>query len=180
MNLRYLLSVAAVLAAGCQTSESSVNTPRTPQPAAATMVNPGLARLTPTVHGGLSGAQLARVRLATARYHDVERAKADGYKDIHIVLPNMGRHFLRDSLLDERFEPERPELLVYSPVKGREVLVAVEYAVPLDLSATAPEGFEGDGDAWFADQTFKLWTLHAWVWRNNPDGIFNPTNKEVP
>lgn len=179
MTLRFLLPFTAALVA-CQTSDSTVTTPRSPAPAATVTHKPGLTRPAPPGKGELPAAQLARVRLATARYHDIERAKADGYKDIKVVLPNMGRHFLRDSLLDGRFDPERPELLVYAPVKGQEVLVAVEYAVPLDLSATAPEGFEGAGDAWFADPTFKLWTLHAWVWRNNPDGIFNPTNKEVP
>lgn len=178
MRLRYLLPVAAALA-GCETSDSTVTTPKVPVPVAIATDNPGHTHRTLTGGDGLPAAELARVRLATARYHDIKRAQADGYRDINVVLPNMGRHFLRDSLLDARFDPEHPELLVYSPVKGREVLVAVEYAVPLDLSATAPEGFEGDGDVWFADQTFKLWTLHAWVWRHNPDGIFNPTNKEV-
>ena len=179
MKPRHLLVVAAL--AGCQTSESTVTTPpKAPERAATAAVSPATSNRTSPGNAELPGAELARVRLATARYHDVERAKADGYKDIGVVLPNMGRHLLVDTLLDGRFDPEHPELLVYSPVKGREVLVAVEYAVPLGLSATAPEGFAGDGDVWFADQNFKLWTLHAWVWRHNPDGMFNPTNKEVP
>jgi hypothetical protein len=59
-------------------------------------------------------------------------------------------------------------------------LVAVEYAVPLTLTTTPPEGFAGKADAWFADDRFQLWTLHAWIWRDNPDGIFNPTNRRVP
>jgi hypothetical protein len=25
-----------------------------------------------------------------------------------------------------------------------------------------------------------FWTLHAWVWKDNPDGLFNPTNSRVP
>jgi hypothetical protein len=24
-----------------------------------------------------------------------------------------------------------------------------------------------------------FWTLHAWVWKDNPDGVFNPTNSQV-
>jgi hypothetical protein len=24
-----------------------------------------------------------------------------------------------------------------------------------------------------------FWTLHAWVWKDNPDGVFNPTNNQV-
>ena len=106
---------------------------------------------------------------------------ADGYVDIDVVIPNMGRHFLKVSLLDAKFEAERPELLVYSPHEnGRMELVAVEYAVPLDLSATAPDGFRGAADEWFADHRFGLWTLHAWTWKDNPDGVFSPTNTRVP
>jgi hypothetical protein len=58
---------------------------------------------------------------------------------------------------------------------GRMKLVALEYAVPIDLSTNAPSGFTGNGDAWSVYQGV-LWTLHAWIWEYNPDGVFNPTN----
>jgi hypothetical protein len=56
----------------------------------------------------------------------------------------------------------------------------VEYAVPLGMSATAPEGFQGPDDVWMPDPQFPLWTLHAWVWKGNPDGVFHMTNARVP
>ena len=131
--------------------------------------------------GPLPVAELQRARRATARYHDIRNAVADGYVDIDVVIPNMGRHFLKVSLLDAKFDAERPELLVYSPHEhGRMELVAVEYAVPLDLSVAAPDGFRGAADQWFADHRFGLWTLHAWTWKDNPDGVFSPTNTRVP
>lgn len=133
------------------------------------------------VKGPLPLGELARARAATARYHRVEQALADGYVDLGVVLPNMGRHFMNPGLVDATFEADRPELLVYSAdERGTVNLVAVEYAIPRALSADAPEGFEGKADSWFDDTRFGLWTLHAWVWRNNPDGIFNPTNRRVP
>jgi hypothetical protein len=83
--------------------------------------------------------------------------------------------------VDANFEVERPELLVYGEgPNGHLNLVAVEYAVPLELSASAPEGFQGTADDWFPSQDFHLWLLHAWVWQDNPDGVFNPTNSTVP
>jgi hypothetical protein len=125
--------------------------------------------------------ELANARRATARYQDVRRALRDGYVDIGVVLANMGRHFLNDSLVDATFELERPEILVYrEDLGGRMTLVAVEYAVPLNLSSSAPEGFSGSADTWFSDDRFQLWTLHAWVFKENPDGMFNPTNRRVP
>ncbi|HET8835950.1 MAG TPA: hypothetical protein VFN08_14570 [Gemmatimonadales bacterium] len=111
----------------------------------------------------------------------MRNAVADGYVDINVVRPNMGRHFLKDSLVDGRFEVDRPEILVYSPKpNGHLQLVAVEYAVPLGMSATAPEGFQGPDDVWMPDPQFPLWTLHAWVWKGNPDGVFHMTNARVP
>src|SRR5687767_3403234 len=58
--------------------------------------------------------ELARARRATARYHDLSRAIADGYADINVFIPNMGFHYLKSSILDAQFDPERPELLVYA------------------------------------------------------------------
>jgi hypothetical protein len=129
----------------------------------------------------LRSDQLKRAKRATARYHDVRKAVADGYVDINVVRPHMGRHFLKEGLVDAKFEVERPEVLVYSPDEnGHLQLVAVEYAVPLDLSRAAPEGFEGSEDVWVPDPQFPLWTLHAWVWKGNPDGVFSMNNARVP
>jgi hypothetical protein len=99
---------------------------------------------------------------------------ADGYHDTGIVLRNMRRHFLKDELVDTKFEADHPELLVYTSDWTN--LLAIEYAGP--LSATPPEGFQGDADQWVPFGGV-FWTLHAWVWKDNPDGLFNPTNSRV-
>jgi hypothetical protein len=59
-------------------------------------------------------------------------------------------------------------------------LVAVEYAVPTNLAAAPPEGFDGKLDEWDRNDTFGLWTLHAWIWLPNPDGVFADTNSLLP
>lgn len=125
--------------------------------------------------------QLEEVRHATARFHDVDRAVAEGYVDIGLFIPNMGWHYLKQSLLDSNFDAEEPELLVYAdaPCDGKRRLVAVEYAVPLNLSKKAPTGFIGRADEWVVNNAFQLWTLHAWVWEFNPDGVFAATNPRV-
>ena len=65
-------------------------------------------------------------------------------------------------------------------VVGRDERVAVEYAVPLAASKRAPLGFVGQADEWDANQTFQLWTLHAWLFEVNENGVFNPFNPRVP
>ena len=125
--------------------------------------------------------QLDQVRDATAQFRDVEKAEAAGYHDIGLFVPHMGWHYMKESLVDGKFEPTKPELLVYAddPCGGKRRLVAVEYAVPLADSKRAPVGFFGRADEWDANQTFQLWTLHAWVHEFNPDGVFSPLNPRV-
>ena len=124
--------------------------------------------------------ELLQARAASAKYRDFDRAIHDGYEDIHVVMQNMGFHYMKSKFVDSVFDVRHPELLVYNKDRyGRFQLVAVEYAVPLDASANAPEGFTGDNDAWDHNDEFGLWLLHAWVWRFNPAGVFNPTNPTV-
>lgn len=179
MHKSFLLFAAVALSA-CRGSNAPVSTPLAPTVSGAVMAPHANHVLTPN-NEPLPVAELAKARQATARYQNIENALRDGYVDINVVIPNMGRHFLKEALLDATFDAERPELLVYTEQPGgQQSLVAVEYAVPLNLSATPPAGFTGGADVWFEDQTFKLWTLHAWIWRENPDGVFKPTNKKVP
>jgi hypothetical protein len=130
----------------------------------------------------LATLQLEEVRQATARYLDVDAAVADGYVDIGAFVPGMGWHYLKGSIVDNRFSATRPELLVYAddPCGGKRRLVAVEYAIPLELSKRAPQGFVGHADRWDANHELGLWTLHAWIWEYNPDGVFAPFNSRVP
>jgi len=129
----------------------------------------------------LAVLQLDQARDAAAKYLDVNDAIADGYADINLFVPNMGWHYLKESILDEKFEWTKPELLVYAddPCGGKRKLVAVEYAVPFEFAKRAPAGFVGRADEWDANQTFKLWTLHAWIYEFNPDGVFAPMNPRV-
>ena len=123
--------------------------------------------------------ELALAKSSTAKYHDIERALADGYTDLNLYIPNMGWHFLNPAYVDGNFEIDKPELLVYANKPGGGYrLVAVEYGVP--LSFPTPDGFTGDEDVWSLNAGAGLWTLHAWVWLNNPDGVFHPHNTRVP
>ncbi|MEP6704482.1 MAG: hypothetical protein ABJB34_06735 [Acidobacteriota bacterium] len=126
--------------------------------------------------------ELARVRRATARYHDISQAIADDYVDIGLFVSGQGFHYLKPTVLDGTFDLEKPEILVYAPnpTGDRLRLVAVEYAVPVLLSPSAPEGFTGATDLWEVNTEFGLWVLHAWVWQANPNGMFADSNPRVP
>lgn len=180
MHYRLLL-IAAVALAACRGPNVAAGRQSAPAARTAAVSPNSHEHVAPAPNDPLPVKELEKAKRATARYQDVNSALADGYKDINVVLPHMGRHFLKEAQLDATFDAERPELLVYKEEQGgRLTLVALEYAVPLKLSETAPAGFPGGADGWFADQKFQLWTLHAWVWRGNPEGVFHSTNKQVP
>ncbi|MGI8583748.1 MAG: hypothetical protein ACR2KX_16235 [Chitinophagaceae bacterium] len=130
---------------------------------------------------GLSKAtiwELKQARAATAKYQNIKNAIKDGYADIGVDVEGMGHHYMKSSIVDGTFNIREPELLVYNRNEdGKLELVAVEYAVPFAYGE--PEGFSGTGDVWDNNAGVPLWFLHAWVWRYNPAGVFNPTNPLV-
>ena len=136
-------------------------------------------------HGlsALTHQELALARRATAKYHDVEQAEADGYVDFNLFESGEGFHYIKFSLLDGTFDPAQPEILLYATVPGEDrlQLVGVEYLVPLALSSGPPSGFTGDADEWREDaEGFGLWEVNAWLWLHNPDGVFAHDNPRIP
>lgn len=139
---------------------------------------------------------LAAVRRATARYQRVDQALADGYGTVarsgcveHPVDPEtfgaMGDHYINlDRLLDGgALDPAAPEVVLYEPQKnGRLRLVAVEYIVPFSVEprpadgGTAPELL---GQTFHPSEPAGGWALHAWVWKDNPTGMFKDWNPRV-
>lgn len=128
--------------------------------------------------------ELQQAHAATAKYQNIENAFADNYGNVPlVVIPNMGYHFLKAQFINPVFDLKKPALLVYNKKdNGNFELVAVEYAVPIDPQApgTPPEGFTGNTDEWdFNTLNSGWWTLHAWIWKNNPDGVFKMMNPAV-
>lgn len=126
--------------------------------------------------------ELARARAATAIYHNVDRAIADGYVRAPEFESGEGYHYANFALIDDTFEIERPEALLYTlGPDGQLRLAGVEYMVPLAVSEEAPGGFTGDEDLWREDsEGFGLWELNVWLWLHNPDGMFAAKNPRIP
>jgi hypothetical protein len=175
---------------------SALVTARTPSAPAAVVgahdpqekVVPALARMH---HARASGAatrelmpltlrELAQARRATAKYHDLTNALADGYVDGNFHTPGEGHHYINPLLVDGTFNPEQPEVLLYASRPGDAglKLVAVEYVVPHTFPV--PDGFSGDNDVWQSEEPLPIWVLNAWIWLTNPDGVFTFLNPRVP
>ena len=139
------------------------------------------------VNGNVA-AQLAQVRRHTAHFHDVSNAEAAGYVNVNVGecvadpdLGGMGYHFVNFGLMDLELDPNQPEILLYetSP-SGKLNLVAVEYAVPIEpwdeLNEAPPSVL---GQDLHPNPYLGLYVLHAWIWKNNPTGLFEDWNPKV-
>lgn len=128
--------------------------------------------------------ELAAVRKATKQYQNAELpiwdGTAGGYEPVTPRVPGMGYHYADFGLLDGTFELTAPEVLLYEDSGNGRRLVGVEYIVI--TGGAPPSGFTGSDDVWApAPPGFPpgTWTLHAWLWEGNPDGIFAPFNPNL-
>jgi hypothetical protein len=150
------------------------------------------------VSAATSGLDTARA--ATTRFHDLARATAAGYAlpaapaPLHecIATPDgtaaMGFHYINGDLLDTTVNPKRPEALVYAPdAHGKPKLAALEYVV-FQAPWIAAHGDEMPtlfGQMFMATPEPNrynipaFFSLHVWLWQNNPAGLFAPFNPEV-
>lgn len=151
----------------------------------------GLGTGIATSHGNdtaHANSDLADVRRATEQYHDVQVALDDGFVNTHHCVPQMGVHFVHPKRTkDATLDPERPEVLIYEPHESGDgdtqyKLVGVEYFISAEMVDSTPtlfdEEFDGPMPGHGPNQP-RHYDLHAWVWRNNPDGVFTAHNPNV-
>jgi hypothetical protein len=144
-------------------------------------------------------AELSTVRAATAQFHSLDAAIAAGYElgyvnganvriitgcIAHPTAGAMGYHYFNKALIDDLVvDATTPEGLVYSPgPDGLLRLVAVEYVVPGSLSN--PPGVSSAPSVFGREMVILVpavgfYTLHAWIWSNNPAGMFAHWSPEV-
>jgi hypothetical protein len=176
-------------------SATAASSHRQPEPAVA-----------PSFNEPRVASDVLAARLATAKYaRNLSQAKADGYRIITRMIPNMGYHFMNPAV--KGFDVRRPPILVYEHLGKRWQLGAVEW-VFTKMPATPPlpgarYGVFGaachylDGTLVYAaaqsscaarsPQTgaaFSFWhprliTLHFWVWYPNTSGLYMGTNPLV-
>lgn len=138
----------------------------------------------PNITSNANSELLKSVRAATAKYHSVKQAISAGYLPTSqcVSVPGMGGmgyHYANPNLVDPVFDPLKPEAVLYAPGEGGKLkLVAVEYIV-INTGQAAPV---------FGSQPFMVggtpvpvphWSLHVWLYEENPNGIFIPFNPHV-
>jgi hypothetical protein len=144
--------------------------------------------------------ELQKVREALDRYKDpiaavhdgyfstvgcVEYPKSGGHGQVPYPAGGMGVHFFNVGLIG-KLDPLKPQVLVYQPVGNKLQLVAAEWFVPLSPEVKErPQLFGRSFDGPMAGHhplmphELKHYDLHVWLWKDNPAGLFAPTNPAV-
>jgi hypothetical protein len=134
--------------------------------------------------------QIGALHPLFARYHDLDKAIADGYGFVgpcvsDPALGGMGDHYSLNAEIDfgrgdGTYALETPQYLVYAPQKnGGRRLAALDYAVPYEKwhSAEPPAFF---GIPFTRNDGFGVWMFHIWLFEHNPAGMFANFNPTVP
>jgi hypothetical protein len=124
------------------------------------------------------------VHAVAARFHSTVQAERAGYAadPVCVAVPGlggMGHHWVNMGLVDPVFDPLRPEVVLYEPDKhGKMKLVAVEYIV-IDIGQPAPTFGGQPFDVGGTPVPVPHWSLHVWLAKPNPNGLFTPFNPDV-
>jgi hypothetical protein len=145
--------------------------------------------------------ELERIRAALDKYQDPVVAIHDGYfstlgcmeypiagKPGQAPYPagGMGVHFFNTMISSTTPDPLRPNVLLYEPVGEKLRLVAAEWFVPLATGVKERPtlfGVQFDGPMMghrpLMPDGLHHYDLHVWLWKENPAGLFRPTNPSV-
>lgn len=119
-------------------------------------------------------AQLTPTYTATGQYGYEPFAPGGGYARIDKCVPNMGYHYVNPANIGS-LDPAKPAALLYEDGPHGRKLIAVEWVVA-DTGQETPKLF---GQKFEEGQRVGLFTLHAWLYKQNPDGLFKAFNSTV-
>jgi hypothetical protein len=208
MRIIRTIAVSAVMLGAAATAVAIAHTSGGPSPAtqAQGAMSMSMPMSTSAASVALPAAQLARARVATAKYaNDLGAAKADGYSILTQKIPGMGYHFINPSV--KGFDVRHPAILVYERHGSRWQLGALEWVFP-KTPATPPLRGATYGsfpaachyhDGTFVPEpsaaacattsptsgsSFNFWhpalvTMHVWMWYPNPAGMYASMNPLV-
>jgi hypothetical protein len=144
-----------------------------------------------TASGAGPHDSVSAIRQATAKYHDVNVALADGYIPAspctESPLGAMGVHYLNPRLAGQPVDLRRPAILLYLPTADGMELLGVEYfqadgdqdlTTDDDRPSLLGHAFAGPMEG-HDEHMPRHYDLHVWTWQHNPSGMFSQWNPTV-
>ena len=145
-------------------------------------------------------AQIDALRKSLEKYQDYKVAVRDLYLStvgcvhysgekiaghMEYAKGAMGVHFVNLTVKGPP-DPMKPNVLIYEPVGKKLKLVAVEWLVPLTPDTKQAPSLFGqtfmgpmEGHEPLIPKEFVHYDLHAWLFKDNPLGMFAATNPKV-
>ncbi len=146
-------------------------------------------------------AAITAVRKALDKYKDPIAAVRDGYYSTVgcVDFPGggtehgameykpgaMGVHFINMAYVSPKLDSTKPQVLLYEPVGDKLVLAGAEWFVPTEVAKTPPTVLGHqlmgpmEGHVPVMPPELHHWDLHVWLFKDNPNGMFSPTNSTV-
>ena len=131
-------------------------------------------------------AGVEQVRAATARFANLDSAVAAGYPhDVPQCFANgaegaMGFHHVNRTYISRELDLAKPQILIYERMpNGHYILNGVEFFIPFTrwpADSVAPT-LLGQQLKPYSD--LRIWSIHMWVWKENPSGLFADWNPRV-
>lgn len=116
----------------------------------------------------------------------VDYPKGGGEGSMKYVAGGMGVHFLNGQFIGPKLDPSKPQVLIYEPVGEKLQLVAAEWFVPAEAAGKTKPAIFGQelggpmaGHKPIMPDGLVHYDLHVWLWKNNPAGVYSPTNPDV-
>ena len=139
---------------------------------------------------GDTTAMLNALRAVVEPFKDIEVAQSAGWNLVEGLdycfdnpgVGGMGIHYINVDLLDTTLDPLKPEAMVYHyGPNGELTLGAVEWIVPADAWDAEGHGRlpEVMGHHLHLNEALGVYVLHAWIFTENPAGIFEDWNPNV-
>lgn len=150
-----------------------------------------------TIFQGPTDELVSQIREATKLYKSTKEAEKAGYRPFGPDMPNMGQHWINTRIaLVSNLELNKPSTLTYLSINGEAILTGVAYTTSVQPGEAPPDlplqemkwhfhagsledeahgihrAFRSQDQKYLA----KLAMVHAWVWSENPAGIFSPDN----
>ena len=91
-------------------------------------------------------AELALARDTALKYPTVADAKAAGWRQVTPYVAGIAAHFMNFSLVDDTFEIDKPEMILYDGTGDDARVVGLSYYIRHDGDAEPTQGFTGIND----------------------------------
>jgi hypothetical protein len=93
------------------------------------------------------GDEIDQAREIALKYPTPKDAEAAGYHRVTGYVPGIAAHYMNFGYVDDTFELEKPEMLLYDGTEDDSSIVGLSYYISMGAEVPPTQGFTGDEDS---------------------------------